>query len=249
MLNYRAASLEALPTALLREVFDHVRDAPFCVKDADLRYLEANAAMIGLCNAAHLEAIIGGCSNDFFDAETSQQWDADDRAVIQSKRPLRRAILRTVSKRRRVAWLVVGRWPMFDAQRNVIGLTSIAQRLPVSARKEQCYQRVKAIAEDLQRDPEAAIDVAELASRHKISVSQLDRDFNFVFGVGPRRFLTNLRLERAIDLLGGEHSIAEVAHACGYKDQSAFARQFGVAFGMSPSKFRDKHARTLARVA
>lgn len=249
MLDYRAASLEALPTALLREVFDHVRDAPFCVKDSELRYLEGNAAMIGLCGAAHLEAIVGARSQDFFDTETSQAWDAGDRAVIQSKRPLRRVMMRTVSKRRRVVWLVVGRWPMFDANHNVVGVTSIAQRLPVASRKEQSYQRVRAVAEYLQRDPEAAIDVAELASQHKISVSQLDRDFNFVFGVGPRRFLTNLRLERAIDLLGGEHSIAEVAHACGYKDQSAFARQFGVAFGMSPSKFRDKRVRTLERVA
>ncbi len=249
MMNYRTASLEALPSALLREVFDHVRDAPFCVKDSDLCFIEGNAAMFALCGAAHLEAIIGARSQDFFDAETSQAWDDSDRAVMQSRRPLRRVIMRTVTKRRRVVWLVVGRWPMFDAHGNVIGVTSISQRLPASARKEQSYQRVKSIAEDIQRDPEAAIDVAELAKRHRISVSQLDRDFNFVFGFGPRRFLTNQRLERAIDLLGGQHSIAEVAQACGYKDQSAFARQFGVAFGMSPSKFRDKHVRSLECVA
>jgi AraC-like DNA-binding protein len=54
----------------------------------------------------------------------------------------------------------------------------------------------------------------------------------------PRRYITKMRLEGAIELLAGDKSIAEIAQACGYADQSAFARRFHAIVGMSPSQYR-----------
>ena len=39
-------------------------------------------------------------------------------------------------------------------------------------------------------------------------------------------------------LADGDPSIAEVAHACGYSDHSAFCRLFKAAVDMTPTEFR-----------
>jgi AraC-like DNA-binding protein len=39
-------------------------------------------------------------------------------------------------------------------------------------------------------------------------------------------------------LLAGAGSIAAIAHACGYADHSAFARQFRRSTGLSPRAYR-----------
>jgi AraC-like DNA-binding protein len=66
----------------------------------------------------------------------------------------------------------------------------------------------------------------------------LERDFVDVFGLTPLRYLTKIRLEAAIHMMAGGQQIADAAIACGYSDQSAFARRFKAATGMSPREYR-----------
>jgi AraC-like DNA-binding protein len=47
-----------------------------------------------------------------------------------------------------------------------------------------------------------------------------------------------VRLDAALSLLATDASIAGVAHACGYADHSAFARQFMRSTGVSPRDWR-----------
>lgn len=236
--QHLGASLDSLSIRQLEEVLDHLNNAPFCIKDCDLRHVGANAAMAEVCGAASRAKLVGTRASEFFDEATSQAWEDCDREVIRSKRPSRQLMAKVVSAHGRPFWLLVGRWPIFGPRREVIGIAAIAQRLEMPERKEQTYRRVAEASQLLQGNLARPIDVGELAARFSVSVSQLERDFVSVFGVGPRRLFTKLRLELAVDLLSGDCSIADVAHACGYKDQSAFSRQFGATFGMSPSKFR-----------
>jgi AraC-like DNA-binding protein len=51
--------------------------------------------------------------------------------------------------------------------------------------------------------------------------------------------LARARLDAALALLSaGDASVASIAHACGYADHSAFARQFKRSTGLSPSDWR-----------
>lgn len=84
----------------------------------------------------------------------------------------------------------------------------------------------------------APLDIASLARDVGISVSQLERDFVHLFGLPPRRYLTKIRFEAAVEMLRMGKPIGEIAYACGYEDQSAFTRRFRMAFGVSPSEYR-----------
>jgi AraC-like DNA-binding protein len=50
--------------------------------------------------------------------------------------------------------------------------------------------------------------------------------------------LARVRLDAALALLAGAASVAAIAHACGYADHSAFARQFRRSTGVSPRDWR-----------
>lgn len=63
---------------------------------------------------------------------------------------------------------------------------------------------------------------------------QLSRDFRAVFGTSPYRYLTLRRLDQARRIMRGGGAIAEIAHECGFSDQSHFGRAFKQTYGLTP---------------
>jgi AraC-like DNA-binding protein len=88
------------------------------------------------------------------------------------------------------------------------------------------------------------INVIALGQLVGLSPRQLQRRFKATFGVGPQQFLIKTRLLAACRALREtQRGIAEIAYACGFADQSGFARQFRRYVGMTPSEFRDVERR------
>ncbi|MGA9333067.1 MAG: helix-turn-helix transcriptional regulator, partial [Rudaea sp.] len=58
-----------------------------------------------------------------------------------------------------------------------------------------------------------------------------------LFGTSPYRYLSMRRLEKARELMLEGCSLAEVAAACRFSDQSHFTRQFRKAFGITPGQW------------
>jgi AraC-like DNA-binding protein len=89
------------------------------------------------------------------------------------------------------------------------------------------------------------ITVDALAREAGLSRVHLTRAFARQFGVPPHIYLNAVRLERAqAGMLAGQ-SLAEVAAACGFADQSHFSRRFKGSVGLSPgawlSQMRSNH--------
>jgi AraC family transcriptional regulator len=69
--------------------------------------------------------------------------------------------------------------------------------------------------------------------------ARLARGFRHVWGESVGERLRRLRLEAARDALARPGSdLAEVAHACGFADQSHLTRAFRRAFGLTPGAYR-----------
>ena len=80
--------------------------------------------------------------------------------------------------------------------------------------------------------PLAVEDYARLTGR---SVRTFRRDFRARFGVSPKRWLVERRLERARELVrAGERSVADVAATVGYASTSHFIEVYRGAFGVTP---------------
>lgn len=79
----------------------------------------------------------------------------------------------------------------------------------------------------------------ELARQCNVSVRTLERFFDDVFRVSPRKWLNAERQNRAISLLKKGYIVKEVAATLGYKNQHHFSRAFKEHYGLPPSHHND----------
>jgi AraC family transcriptional regulator len=85
------------------------------------------------------------------------------------------------------------------------------------------------------------ISLADIAAAAGMSPFHLTRVFKKTMGMSPHQYLVEVRVHsaRALVSAGGEHpSLAEVAAAVGFADQSHLTRQFKRILGTTPKKVR-----------
>ena len=100
-------------------------------------------------------------------------------------------------------------------------------------------RRIRAL---MQSQMAQALSLCRLAAECGLSVRQFTRAFRLSTGLSPHRYLLELRLRRARELLlDPAVRINDIAMACGFADQSHFTRVFGDAQKMSPGAWRRLH--------
>ena len=83
------------------------------------------------------------------------------------------------------------------------------------------------------------LTIRELGKRFFLSDSKLYRNFMLRTGRSPQRFLIDVRLSHAKNmLLNTELPVTAVADACGFYDSNHFARVFRERCGMTPGAYR-----------
>ncbi len=84
------------------------------------------------------------------------------------------------------------------------------------------------------------IGISDTAAYLKVSQSHLSREFYRNTGMKPIDYLTRMRLEKAVDLLGSTSmKIAEIGKACGFSGSNYFSKVFRKHMNMTPVQFRD----------
>jgi AraC family transcriptional regulator len=85
------------------------------------------------------------------------------------------------------------------------------------------------------------ISLGDIAAAARLSPFHLARVFKQALGVSPHQYLIQLRVNSARWLLSagsGERSLAELASAVGFADQSHLTRHFKRVLGVTPGQFR-----------
>ena len=83
------------------------------------------------------------------------------------------------------------------------------------------------------------LTVSCLARRAFVSEAYFRRKFNQYYGMSPKKYLENLRIQYAISLLKTEYySQKEIAERCGFSDVKYFRTAFKALTGKNISKFK-----------
>ncbi|QDZ06406.1 AraC family transcriptional regulator [Sphingomonas panacisoli] len=224
---------------LLEQMFDQLPHNPFFVKDHALRYVAANGAMARLCGAARPSDLYGKTALDLFPGALGRRYETLDQQVLASGQAITNK-LELSTGRAETVWLLYSRLPVKAADGKTIGVTGVSRELKAPGGRDLLYNRLAKVAERLRSQSDHPLRLDQLATLAATSKSQLARDFTRVFAMTPGGFLQQLRLDRALRLLETDKSIAQVAHECGYVDQSAFARRFRKSIGVSPQHYRTR---------
>jgi AraC family transcriptional regulator len=99
--------------------------------------------------------------------------------------------------------------------------------------------RLRRVEEFLMAHLADDIGLDDLAATAGLSAKHFARAFRQSTGMPPHRWLIERRIDRARAMLvEGDLSLAEIALACGFADQSHFTAAFRKAVGATPGMYR-----------
>lgn len=149
----------------------------------------------------------------------------------------------------RLAWLAAGLYREFRREDTAseLAIDGLALALLAEVVRESGAPRVRggrpgwlARVEQLLNDRfDQPMDIAAVAAEVQIHPVHLARVFRRHHGCSPAEYLRRIRIRRACSLLAeGDATLAGIAYATGYADQSHFTRNFRRAMGLTPGEYR-----------
>ena len=239
-----------LPLGLLERLFDALPDVVFFAKDAEGRYTHANQTLVDRLRLTKRAQLIGRRTDELFPGGLGDRYREQDEAVLRGGPEIAGQLELHLYPNRAPGWCLTHKlaWrepaPGGGRRRDrIVGLVGLSRDLATPglshATPPATYARVARVVERLQRDHAEPLQIGELAREAGLSIAQLERHVTQLYRVTPRQLLARSRLDAALALLASDDaSVASIAHACGYADHSAFARQFKRSTGLSPSAWR-----------
>lgn len=111
----------------------------------------------------------------------------------------------------------------------------------------RALMRIAEAIAHLETNFDKPVQLEEMARIAQMSRRSFMRAFQAAMGSSPVAHLIFLRLNRAASLLRhSEESITDIAFRVGFNDSNYFTRQFGKIFGVSPRRYRQRHARDVS---
>ncbi len=227
---------------VLRAISDVLATTPrvmFCAKDLAGRYTAANRTFAERAGAAGAGEVIGRTAHDLFPADLADSYVTQDEEVLATGRALTNELEFITRPDGSIGWYLTSKAPVVGVDGCATGLVSVSidLRTPADAAAPHAgLVRVVAHIREHLADP---LTVADLAAVGDMTSSQLERVCGRVLGLSPKQLVLRLRIERALaELRDPGRTIGDIAHACGYYDQSAFNRHFRRVVGMSPTAHR-----------
>ena len=241
-----------LPLSLLERLFDALPDVVFFAKDTDGRYTHANQTLLDRLRLTKRAQLIGRRTDELFPGGLGDRYREQDEAVLRGGPEIVGQLELHLYPNRAPGWCLTHKlaWRESAAaagrrREAIVGLVGLSRDLATPglshATPPATYARVAQVVERLQRDYAEPLQIGTLARAAGLSIAQLERHVTQLYRVTPRQMLARIRLDAALALLDGDASIAAIAHACGYADHSAFARQFRRSTGLSPRDWRAHH--------
>ncbi len=235
------AGAPRLSLALLERLFDALPDVVFFAKDARGRYTHANQTLLDRLRLTKRAQLVGRRTDELFPGGLGDRYREQDERLLRDGVEIAGQLELHLYPNRAPGWCLTHKLAWREATR-IVGLVGLSRDLVTPglshATPPATYARVARVVERLQRDYAEPLQIGALAREAGLSIAQLERHVTQLYRVTPRQLLARARLDAALALLAGDASIAGIAHACGYTDHSAFARQFRRSTGVSPRDWR-----------
>jgi PAS fold/Helix-turn-helix domain len=201
-----------IPARELEALFDALPDVVFFVKDREGRYTHANLTLVGRLGLKRRSDVVGRHVTELFPAELGRGYAAQDRRVLEGEF-IEDQLEVHIFPSRQPGWCLTCKRPL-RSQQEISGLVGISRDLSPPDGRHPTYDRLRRALGYLQQHYAGTVRMQTLAG------------------------LADLSVEAAMRLLGGKDSVAAIGVACGFADQSAFARRFKATVGMTPRAYR-----------
>lgn len=191
-------------------------------------------------NLASEDELIGLTDYDIMPSTMANHFKKDDEEIIRTQQPKLHIIELFFNRQRLPDWYITNKLPIFSKKGEVIGLMGITRSHVGTQNHNQSYSRIAPAVEHLRTFFREKITIEELAKIAGLSSRQFGRCFIDTYGISPQKFLIQMRVQAACELLRGSNDdLADIALNLGFYDQSSFTLQFRKNMGLTPRRYRE----------
>jgi AraC-like DNA-binding protein len=225
--------------AELEALFDCLPDVVFFIKNARGQYVVVSETLVARCGRRDKRDLVGRRVDEVFPPPLGRSYRAQDEQVLRSGEPIRNQLELHFYPNGRRGWCLTHKLPLRGAGGAITGLYGLSRDLQAANERSEDYSQVAEAVRRIHTQYDQPLKVKDLARRAGLSAYQFDRRMQRIFGITAGQLIQKVRLDAALQRLrDSDATVAEIASACGYSDQSAFTRRFRETIGMSPTEFR-----------
>lgn len=225
--------------AMIEQLFDHVPETVFFIKDRRGHYVAVNQTLVERCGLREKRELIGRHVRAVFPKELAERYANQDETVLRTGHPIIDRLELHWYVRRQSGWCLTTKLPWRDEAGNIAGLVGISRDLRAPGDRETIPKSLAATLEYLETHCADPLSPASLARHAGLSPVRFARLIKRIFRMTPHQLITQTRLAAASHLLREtDRSVAEIAFDCGFYDHSAFTRAFRSVTDLTPTQFR-----------
>ncbi|HSJ02340.1 MAG: helix-turn-helix domain-containing protein [Verrucomicrobium sp.] len=222
-----------------RALFDYLPDVEYFAKDEESRFVAVSRGMLRRIGAQSEEEYLGVSDAIIHPPSIAKAIREDDLQVMRTGQPIIDRVEALFVRTRAKDWFLTTKLPIFDAAGKVIGVMGFVRPYRPGTSGGVEDHQLQRVVEHIHQHYRERIPVAELARIAHLSDRQLNRRFQETFRMSAQEFIMRTRIQAASDeLLATDKSVADIACAHGFYDQSAFTRHFRIHTGETPQAFR-----------
>ena len=224
-------------------LFDLIPGVYFFAKNRQGEFMFLGRNNRERCHLKDDAAVIGLNDFDVNPPDLARSYVLDDARIYATGEPLLNRVELWFDHLGIPDWFVVNKLPIWSRTGEVIGVMGFSQSYDGRAQLLQPFHSISKAVQYLRINYQQEVRIGRLAVISGLSTRQLQRKFKAAFGLSPRQFLIRTRLLAGCRMLSETQlGVGEIAYACGFGDQSAFARHFRRHIGMTPSQYRARRA-------
>jgi len=233
--------LARMDAAALAELFSHLGDVSFFLKDRRGRFMALNRRGCDYCGVANEADAIGRTDRDFFPRRRADSYMRDDETVMTTGKPLYERVESAPEGEASPRLVLTVKVPVRGHNGRIIGVAGLSRPLEKLSTQRQALSRLDRVIAHLHANLTDPLPSATLAGIAGLSISQLERSFRRAFGTSPRQHLLRLRIESVCRRLAeSDDTIAAIAVDCGFADHAHLSRSFRRLMQMTPSQYRSR---------
>ncbi|WP_374351403.1 helix-turn-helix domain-containing protein [Chitinimonas sp.] len=224
---------------IVESLFDRLPDVVFSVKDTEGRYLSVSNGCLPRCRLRNKRDGVGRTARELFPSHMAERYCRQDVEVFKAGKAVIDSLDQTVFNDGSAGWCLSNKHAVRNSRGELLGLVCISKDLTELSREGLIDARFASTVDFIHANYSRHLCLQELAEQANLSIAQLDRRMKRVFQLSTAEFVRRTRLEAALQAIAdSRRSLADIAAATGFSDQSALHRLCRRATGLSPLQFR-----------
>ena len=226
---------------ILRQMADSMPDVLFNIVDCENRVVAFNKANCANCNFHDESEIVGRRIEDAFPAVLADAYISLYTEVRESGIPVRNRFCAHGADRS-TELRMTNVFPIRNGKGRVIGTATFYRPVSNGDITPEWYGALRKAIAHIDRHYKEDIPLADLAVTAGMSKSTFRRVFTMRLSISPGEYISTIRINHARKLLAETSAtVDQIAHECGFYDQSHFTKIFKRMRGITPGEYRRRH--------